>query len=189
MSNGPDVQRTGKSAKWKSAKCRGKMRSSFFGKVESSALMRDGGTQRGAVDVGKGSGSAEIVVCSEPATYHAGASCPRIGRGQPVGRILLQRMKQEGDGAVVHRLRGRPSNRKLPTTLKRRVVALFAERTTRDGPPGPPGGPPGTDAAPIYAAIYRSAYLLRYGPRLPIATTIMQTFGRREPHFRTGRLQ
>jgi len=43
-------------------------------------------------------------------------------------RALLQGMKQEGDRAVVHRLRGRSSNRKLPVTLKRRVLELFAEQ-------------------------------------------------------------
>jgi len=32
-------------------------------------------------------------------------------------RALLKRMKQEGDCAVVHCLRGQPSNRKLPTPL------------------------------------------------------------------------
>lgn len=43
-------------------------------------------------------------------------------------RALLQRIKQEGDGGVVHRSRGRPSNRKLPKTLKRRVVEVFAKQ-------------------------------------------------------------
>jgi DNA-binding Lrp family transcriptional regulator len=43
-------------------------------------------------------------------------------------RALLQRMKQQGDGGVVHRLRGRASNRKLPATLKQRVLERFAEQ-------------------------------------------------------------
>jgi DNA-binding Lrp family transcriptional regulator len=43
-------------------------------------------------------------------------------------RALLQRIKQEGDGGVVHRLRGRPSNRKLSKALKRRVVEVFAKQ-------------------------------------------------------------
>jgi hypothetical protein len=34
---------------------------------------------------------------------------------------LLKRMKFEGDRAVVHRSRGRPSNRKLPTGMKQRA--------------------------------------------------------------------
>jgi len=43
-------------------------------------------------------------------------------------RALLQRIKQEGDGGVVHRSRGRASNRKLPKTLKRRVVEVFVKQ-------------------------------------------------------------
>ncbi len=43
-------------------------------------------------------------------------------------RALLQRMKQEGDGGVVRRLRGRPSNRKLPLTLKRPAIEVFSEQ-------------------------------------------------------------
>jgi DNA-binding Lrp family transcriptional regulator len=43
-------------------------------------------------------------------------------------RVLLKRMKREGDRAVVHRLRGRPSNRKLPGAMKQRVLAVFRER-------------------------------------------------------------
>src|SRR5579872_5946739 len=65
--------------------CRGKMRSSSLGKVESSALMRHGGTQRGAVDVGTRPGSAESLACREPATYHPSASRPRAGGEQPMG--------------------------------------------------------------------------------------------------------
>jgi hypothetical protein len=45
-----------------------------------------------------------------------------------MGRALLQRIKQEGDGGVVHGLRGPPSNRKLAKTLKRRVVEVFAKQ-------------------------------------------------------------
>jgi hypothetical protein len=37
-------------------------------------------------------------------------------------------MKREGDKAVLHRLRGRPSNRKLPGAMKQRVLAVFRER-------------------------------------------------------------
>jgi DNA-binding Lrp family transcriptional regulator len=43
-------------------------------------------------------------------------------------RTLLLRLKQEGDGGVVHRLRGRISNRKLPEALKQRVLKLFAQQ-------------------------------------------------------------
>jgi DNA-binding Lrp family transcriptional regulator len=43
-------------------------------------------------------------------------------------RTLLLGLKQEGDAGVVHRLRGRISNRKLPAALKQRVLKLFAQQ-------------------------------------------------------------
>jgi transposase len=43
-------------------------------------------------------------------------------------RILLQRVRAGGDRAVVHRLRGRPSNRCLQEKTKRRVVELFRQQ-------------------------------------------------------------
>lgn len=42
-------------------------------------------------------------------------------------RVLLKRMRLKGDGAVVHRLRGRPSNRRLPVWMKQRALALFRQ--------------------------------------------------------------
>lgn len=46
-------------------------------------------------------------------------------------RELLRRRKKEGDRVVVHRLRGRPSNRKLPERTRSRVLRLI-EREYRD---------------------------------------------------------
>jgi hypothetical protein len=43
-------------------------------------------------------------------------------------RALLKRVKREGDGAVVHGLRGRPSNRKLPAEMKSRALMLFRQQ-------------------------------------------------------------
>ena len=42
-------------------------------------------------------------------------------------RALLKRMKFEGDRAVVHRLQGRPSNRKLPAWMKQCALMLFRQ--------------------------------------------------------------
>jgi transposase-like protein len=44
------------------------------------------------------------------------------------GRTLLKRLRREGDRALRHRLRGRPSNRKTPEAVKRRVVELFRQK-------------------------------------------------------------
>jgi len=43
-------------------------------------------------------------------------------------RELLRRMKARGDQAVVHGLRGKRSNRRLPETMKARAVKLFREQ-------------------------------------------------------------
>jgi len=42
-------------------------------------------------------------------------------------RELLRRMKARGDRAVVHGLRGKASNRRLPEATKARAVKLFAQ--------------------------------------------------------------
>ena len=43
-------------------------------------------------------------------------------------RRLLVRVRAEGDGGVVHRLRGRPSNRQLPATVQRRALRLLQQK-------------------------------------------------------------
>src|ERR1700693_5298558 len=43
-------------------------------------------------------------------------------------RTLLKRLRKEGDSALRHRLRGRPSKRKTPEAVKRRVLELFRQK-------------------------------------------------------------
>ena len=43
-------------------------------------------------------------------------------------RTLLKRLRKEGDSALRHRLRGRPSNRKTPEAVRRRVLELFRQK-------------------------------------------------------------
>src|ERR1700687_3002437 len=43
-------------------------------------------------------------------------------------RTLVKRLLREGDSALRHRLRGRPSNRKTPEAVKRRVLGLFRQK-------------------------------------------------------------
>src|ERR1700692_3229671 len=49
-------------------------------------------------------------------------------------RRLLQRLRAEGDRAVVHRLRGRPSNRKFAVSFERKVLARVGQRYADFGP-------------------------------------------------------
>ena len=55
----------------------------------------------------------------------------RMGVSERWVRELLRRKKKEGDRVVVHRLRGRPSNRKLPERTRSRVLR-WIEREYRD---------------------------------------------------------
>ena len=41
---------------------------------------------------------------------------------------VVRRIKMEGPGGVMHRLRGRPSNRRKPEAIKAKVVKLYGER-------------------------------------------------------------
>ena len=49
-------------------------------------------------------------------------------------RRLLRRYEAEGDGGLVHRARGRPSNRRLPEALRRRVLAQVTRAYRDFGP-------------------------------------------------------
>jgi len=49
-------------------------------------------------------------------------------------RRLQQRVRVEGDRGVIHRLRGRPSNRKIPDRLQGRILARVRRRYADFGP-------------------------------------------------------
>ena len=47
---------------------------------------------------------------------------------------MLLRIREHGDGGIVHRLRGRPSNRKLAGTWEQKIVARVRQRYADFGP-------------------------------------------------------
>lgn len=47
---------------------------------------------------------------------------------------ITQRVRKEGDCGIIHRLRGKPSNRKLPQGLKEKVINLYRKRYHGFGP-------------------------------------------------------
>jgi hypothetical protein len=49
-------------------------------------------------------------------------------------RRMLIRIREHGDGGIVHRLRGRPSNRKLAVTLEHKILARVRQRYADFGP-------------------------------------------------------
>jgi predicted ArsR family transcriptional regulator len=56
----------------------------------------------------------------------------RIGVTDRWVRKLLKRMAKQGDAVVVHGLRGRPSNRKLPTKTQRQALAILKQPEWHD---------------------------------------------------------
>src|SRR6266481_2883212 len=49
-------------------------------------------------------------------------------------RRLLQRLQQGGDAALVHRLRGQPSNHRKDAKLRRRVLQIYRKDLPDFGP-------------------------------------------------------
>src|ERR1700722_12660130 len=49
-------------------------------------------------------------------------------------RRLLLRIREQGDGSVIHGLRGRPSNRRLAAGLERKILARILQRYADFGP-------------------------------------------------------
>jgi hypothetical protein len=56
----------------------------------------------------------------------------RLGLSRRQFRRLRRRFEAEGDGAVIHRARGRPSNRRLPELIRRRAVERAREPLFHD---------------------------------------------------------
>lgn len=65
-------------------------------------------------------------------TYASGAKALDLGERQVY--TLMRRYRKEGDQGVIHRLRGRPSNRGYPTRVREYVVGLFQTRYADYGP-------------------------------------------------------
>ena len=54
-----------------------------------------------------------------------------IGVTERQVRRLLRKLRRKGDRAVLHELRGRPSNRKLPAELEQRAIAVLSDPVYR----------------------------------------------------------
>jgi Helix-turn-helix domain len=63
-----------------------------------------------------------------------GEAAGQLGISDRAVRRLLVRIKVEGDGGVVHRLRGKVSNRRLPEGLRTRALKLVKARYRDFGP-------------------------------------------------------
>jgi transposase len=63
-----------------------------------------------------------------------GGAAQQLGVTDRWVRKLLVRVKKEGDGGIVHRLRGRESNRRLPKSLHTKVLKLVKAKYGDFGP-------------------------------------------------------
>lgn len=57
-----------------------------------------------------------------------------IGLSRRQVRRLIKRVREEGDNGVIHRLRGRVSNRKVPDEIRDRVIELYKMEYSGFGP-------------------------------------------------------
>ena len=55
-----------------------------------------------------------------------------LGRSERQVRRLLRRYQAEGDAGLLHRSRGRPSNRRLPEATREQILALLRQPDWRD---------------------------------------------------------
>ena len=55
-----------------------------------------------------------------------------MGVTQRHARRMLRRMRSEGNRAVVHGLRGRPSNRRISAETRDRIVTILSQEVCRD---------------------------------------------------------
>jgi transposase len=56
----------------------------------------------------------------------------KMGMSDRWVRVLLKRMSKQGDGVVVHGLRGRPSNRKLEAETQRQALTILRQQNWYD---------------------------------------------------------
>jgi hypothetical protein len=57
-----------------------------------------------------------------------------LGRSVRQVRRIRDQLKKQGDGAVVHKLRGRPSNRRIDEAIKRKALSLYQKKYLGFGP-------------------------------------------------------
>jgi transposase len=60
------------------------------------------------------------------------AAAEKMGVSERWVRTLMKRMTKQGDGVVVHGLRGRPSNRKLSAKTQRQAIAILKQPDWHD---------------------------------------------------------
>lgn len=118
--------------------CRCKVRMSGLCKVEMSGFM-DGRGSNGNGAHGlepTGTGPTRLKVLHEVKQKHLTQmeAAGRLKVADRRVRRLLLRVQERGDAAVIHGLRGQPSNRKLAAALEQQILARVRQRYADFGP-------------------------------------------------------
>ena len=62
------------------------------------------------------------------------AAASMIGLSERQVRRVVKAIREQGDKGVIHGLRGRPSNRRLPEEMREKVLSLYQEQYPDFGP-------------------------------------------------------
>jgi len=73
---------------------------------------------------------ARAVIAGEFSLDHA---CRALGKSARQMRRIVERVKREGEGGVMHKLRGRASNRQLSNDVKCAVLKIYTKSCKRLG--------------------------------------------------------
>ena len=104
--------------------CRSKMRMSGLCKVEMSGFIQGGrrdGTGANRVECQR-AGTVEGLTASRRRSSATNPSGPEVAFNRAAGARLQARLGSEGDRGIVHRLRGRGSNRKIPESVEQHAM-------------------------------------------------------------------
>jgi len=61
-------------------------------------------------------------------------ACEVMGTSYRQGQRIYKRYREEGDSGLIHRNRGQPSNRRKPSEIKGKILAMYRERYWDFGP-------------------------------------------------------
>lgn len=102
-------------------------------------------------------------------------------------RRLLGRVKAAGDQGLVHRGRGKPSNRRIPEKRKKKVLALYEERYGDFGPTLAVEKLAERDGITLSAETLRSWLMAKGGDALPSTQAATSSVaGTQSPRGRVG---
>jgi hypothetical protein len=120
--------------------CQGHMRMSYLCKIERSLLARSHWAVGRTGVLTMAQRDRDRLWCSRRyrRSSYAEAGSRRTGADRASVRRLLQQLRTRGDAAVIHVLRGKPSNRKLSEQAQAKILAILSQDKYKDFGPTQP---------------------------------------------------